>query len=205
MPKVGMQPIRRQQLILATLDAVNELGFAEASIIQIAKRAGVSTGIISHYFDGKNGLIEATMRYLLKQLTDTIAVKLSTVENTAEQRLIAIVNANFDDSQTNQAAMKVWLAFWANSLHQPALQRLQKINHHRLHSNIKHEFLKHLSKQDAEIAAQGLAALIDGFWLRGALIDEKFDLSSAIHICTQLIQFYLSLAALKPNDIKKIG
>ena len=38
MPKVGMQPIRRQQLIDATLAAVNELGFAEASISQIAQR-----------------------------------------------------------------------------------------------------------------------------------------------------------------------
>lgn len=55
MPKVGMQPIRRQQLIDATLAAVNELGFAEASISQIAQRAGVSTGIISHYFQGKMG------------------------------------------------------------------------------------------------------------------------------------------------------
>src|SRR5690606_26016496 len=67
MPKVGMQPIRRQQLIDATLSAVNELGFGETSISQIAQRAGVSTGIISHYFGGKNGLIEATMRYLLQQ------------------------------------------------------------------------------------------------------------------------------------------
>ena len=73
MPKVGMQPIRRQQLIDATLAAVNELGFAEASISQIAQRAGVSTGIISHYFQGKNGLIEATMRYLLQQLGKSVA------------------------------------------------------------------------------------------------------------------------------------
>lgn len=49
MPKVGMQPIRRQQLIDATLAAVNELGFAEASISQIAQRAGVSNGIISSF------------------------------------------------------------------------------------------------------------------------------------------------------------
>ncbi len=53
MPKVGMQPIRRQQLIEATMAAVNEVGMHEASIAQIAKRAGVSNGIISHYFRDK--------------------------------------------------------------------------------------------------------------------------------------------------------
>lgn len=53
MPKVGMQPIRRRQLIDATLEAINEVGMHDATIAQIARRAGVSTGIISHYFKDK--------------------------------------------------------------------------------------------------------------------------------------------------------
>ena len=54
MPKVGMQPIRRRQLINATLEAINEVGMHDATIAQIARRAGVSTGIISHYFKFKS-------------------------------------------------------------------------------------------------------------------------------------------------------
>lgn len=188
MPKVGMQPIRRQQLIDATLAAVNELGFAETSISQIAHRAGVSTGIISHYFGGKNGLIEATMRYLLQQLGKTVAEMQTQVDATPEQRLLAIVRGNFAAPQTNKAAMKVWLAFWASSLHQPDLHRLQQVNHYRLHSNLKHEFMKVLSKSEAEKAAQGLAALIDGFWLRGALISGEIDPEMPIELCNQFIQ-----------------
>ncbi len=52
MPKLGMQSIRRRQLIDATLEAINEVGMHDATIAQIARRAGVSTGIISHYFSG---------------------------------------------------------------------------------------------------------------------------------------------------------
>ncbi|WP_159138108.1 transcriptional regulator BetI [Acinetobacter sp. YH12200] len=188
MPKVGMQPIRRQQLIDATLAAVNELGFAETSISQIAQRAGVSTGIISHYFGGKNGLIEATMRYLLQQLGKTVAEMQTQVDATPEQRLLAIVRGNFAAPQTNKAAMKVWLAFWASSLHQPELHRLQQVNHYRLHSNLKYEFMKVLSQSEAETAAQGLAALIDGFWLRGALISGEIDPAMSIELCSQFIQ-----------------
>lgn len=188
MPKVGMQPIRRQQLIDATLAAVNELGFAETSISQIAQRAGVSTGIISHYFGGKNGLIEATMRYLLQQLGKTVAEMQTQVDATPEQRLLAIVRGNFAAPQTNKAAMKVWLAFWASSLHQPDLHRLQQVNHYRLHSNLKYEFMKVLSQSEAETAAQGLAALIDGFWLRGALISGEIDPEMPIELCSQFIQ-----------------
>ena len=57
MPKVGMQPIRRSQLIAATLEAVDEVGMGDASIAFIARKAGVSNGIISHYFQDKNGLL----------------------------------------------------------------------------------------------------------------------------------------------------
>lgn len=67
MPKLGMQSIRRRQLIDATLEAINEVGMHDATIAQIARRAGVSTGIISHYFRDKNGLLEATMRDITSQ------------------------------------------------------------------------------------------------------------------------------------------
>jgi len=54
-----MQPIRRQQLIEATLTAIDQVGMGDASIALIARLAGVSNGIISHYFQDKNGLISA--------------------------------------------------------------------------------------------------------------------------------------------------
>jgi len=65
MPKVGMEPVRRQQLIDATIESVAELGLQGTTINSISKKAGLSSGIISHYFGGKQGLIEATVRYLL--------------------------------------------------------------------------------------------------------------------------------------------
>lgn len=76
MPKLGMQSIRRRQLIDATLEAINEVGMHDATIAQIARRAGVSTGIISHYFRDKNGLLEATMRDITSQLRDAVLNRL---------------------------------------------------------------------------------------------------------------------------------
>ena len=124
----------------------------------------------------------------MQQLGKTVAEMQTQVDATPEQRLLAIVRGNFAAPQTNKAAMKVWLAFWASSLHQPDLHRLQQVNHYRLHSNLKHEFMKVLSKSEAEKAAQGLAALIDGFWLRGALISGEIDPEMPIELCRQFIQ-----------------
>ena len=55
-------------------------------------------------------------------------------------RLQAIVGGNFDETQVSGAAMKAWLAFWASSMHQPMLYRLQQVSSRRLLSNLVYEF-----------------------------------------------------------------
>ncbi|MBX9755117.1 MAG: transcriptional regulator BetI, partial [Pseudomonadaceae bacterium] len=150
MPKVGMQPIRRKQLIDATLTAVDQVGMHDASIALIAKLAGVSNGIISHYFQDKNGLLEATMRHLMNQLIQVQRERrLALEQDTPLLHLRTIIQSNFDDSQVNGPAMKTWLAFWASSMHQPSLQRLQRINDHRLYSNLCSQFKRVLPLDQA--------------------------------------------------------
>ena len=64
MPKIGMSEVRRPQLIRATIKVIGQVGMSRASVAVIGRAAGVSPGIISHYFGGKDGLLEATMRFI---------------------------------------------------------------------------------------------------------------------------------------------
>ena len=192
MPKLGMQTLRRRQLIDATLEAINEVGMHDATIAQIARRAGVSTGIISHYFKDKNGLLEATMRDITSQLRHAVLRRLHALPGArAELRLRAIVAGNFDETQISHAAMKAWLAFWASSMHQPMLYRLQQVASKRLLSNIVYEFMRELPREQAQQAGYGLAALIDGLWLRAALSGKPFNLSLAQALTTHFISQHL--------------
>ncbi len=193
MPKVGMQPIRRRQLIDATLETINDVGLHYATIAQIAKRAGVSTGIISHYFGDKNGLLEATMRDITSQLRIAVLSRLKQLPAAdASVRLSAIVDGNFDDTQLHSAAMKAWLDFWASSMHQPMLHRLQIASSQRLLSTLIAEFRRELPRDKARIAGYGLSALIDGLWLRAALSGKPFDKVSAKALTTQFIRQQLA-------------
>lgn len=90
--------------------------------------------------------------------------------------------------------MKTWLAFWASSMHQPNLNRLQQVNDRRLYSNLSYEFGRVLSKADARMAAKGLAALIDGLWLRSALSNEQFPVKDALKITNEYIDMQLKRA-----------
>ncbi|MFL6608608.1 MAG: transcriptional regulator BetI [Pseudomonas sp.] len=193
MPKVGMQPIRRQQLIEATLQAVDQVGMGDASIALIARLAGVSNGIISHYFQDKNGLIAATAQYLMGVLSENVTARRQALTDSSPRaHLKVIIEGNFDASQVNGPAMKTWLAFWATSMHHPSLHRLQRINDHRLYSNLCCQFRRVLPVDQARSAARGLAALIDGLWLRGALSGDAFDTAQAHQIAYEYMDFQLA-------------
>ncbi|MDH4558217.1 transcriptional regulator BetI [Pseudomonas sp. BN417] len=196
MPKVGMQPVRRTQLIHATLEAVDQVGMGDASISYIAKLAGVSNGIISHYFQDKNGLLEATMRFLMNDLQGAVRKRREAMRDESARGYIrSIIDGNFDETQVNGPAMKTWLAFWASSMHQPSLRRLQRINDLRLYSNLCWQFRRELDARSARAAARGLAALIDGLWLRGALSGEAFDTEQARRLAYEFLDQQLAKQA----------
>ena len=187
-PKVGMQPLRKQQLINATLESVAQYGLQKTTIVTISKIAGLSSGIISHYFGGKQGLIEATVKFLLEQLKIALLERVSDQTLSAPERLKMIVEANFTQLQRSIPATKTWLSFWAQSMHEPGLARLQNINSKRLYSNLYYSYKQILDTESADIAAKKTAAMIDGFWLRSALSpDPETEFKQAQVLCKNFI------------------
>lgn len=67
---------RREQIIQATLAVVAQQGYEQASLSRIARQAGVSKGLVSHYFDDKDDLMEAAVRITANGLRDRIAAGL---------------------------------------------------------------------------------------------------------------------------------
>jgi len=187
MPKVGMEPIRKQQLIDAALVVIAEHGFHSATISLISKKAGLSSGIISHYFGDKQGLVEAAMRYLLEKL------KLQGSFSSHLERLDAIIESNFSGEQQESSATNTWLNFWALSLHNKGLHRLQRINHKRLESNLIYSFANLIPREHAKDAALSTAAMIDGFWLRNALEGEKQNNKENVIRTSNAVKRYVRL------------
>lgn len=193
MPKVGMKAIRQAQLIKATLTVIDRVGLAEASIAVIAKEAGVSTGIVSHYFGDKNGLLDACMRQILADLYLAVERQRRQAPDTPEAQIRAIIDGNFDLSQVDAPVLKTWLVFWTNSLHQPRLQRLQSINDRRLWSNLTAQFARVMPREQARAAGSSMAAVIDGLWLRMTLAPRPIEdgLERARSLCYQNLALWL--------------
>jgi len=197
MPKVGMPDIRKPQLVQATMAVIDRVGLHAASIALISKEAGVSTGIINHYFGGKHGLLEETMREILRQLSVTITKALKELPaNAHQQRINAIINGNFEGYQAENKVAKTWLAFWSYSMHDAQLKRLQRVNEKRLISHLLIELKALLEPDQAELVAHGIASLIDGIWLRGTLNPEGIDANKARAIINDYLDKQLTFYSL---------
>ena len=196
MPKVGMPAIRKPQLIEATMQAINAVGLQKASVVMISGYAGVSPAIINHYFGGKDGLLEETMRSILRQLSIGVQqrLRLCSKEDVVE-RITAIVGGNFDPQQLDAKVVKTWLAFWSQAMHQPKLYRLQRVNEKRLMTHLNIELKRVLPAERAKFVALSIAALIDGIWLRGSLSPKGIDSELAQRIIADYLQKQL------PDDV----
>lgn len=191
MPKVGMEEIRRRQLIDATIASIHEVGFAESSLSRISGKAGVSTGIVHHYFANKADLLEATLRQLGDSLRDSVVQRLELARSPIE-RLLAVIDGNIGPDQFTPEGVSAWLAFWAQVPKNERLARVQHIIISRLHDNLVHA-LKLMGRTDADDIARVTAALIDGLWLRAALSKEGPDPRDARRLVFDYLNAKLNL------------
>lgn len=174
MPKLGMGPIRRKQLVVAAIAAIHEHGFANATVARIARGAGVSSGIVHHYFADKDELLFETMRSLLGELRrDTVARQRGA--RTPRARINAIIDASFGDGQFNEHVFSAWLALYGNARQSERLQRILALYHRRLRANLMFDLVKLMDRPRAAHLAEGIGAMIDGLWLRYALTGRPGD------------------------------
>jgi TetR/AcrR family transcriptional regulator, transcriptional repressor of bet genes len=169
--RVDSEDARRRQLIEATVDAIADLGFNATTIAEIARRADVSTGLVSFYFGDKDGLLEATLRHLARELSRGVAIRLRDAA-TPRDRVQAVIDANLGLSQFQHRIGSVWLAFWGQVPHSPRFARVQRAYQHRIVSNLASALSPLLPRGEARHMAEEIAAMIDGLWVRATLARE---------------------------------
>ena len=171
MPKLGMEPIRRAALVKATIAEIGEAGSLDVTVSRIAKRAGMSSALAHHYFGGKDQIFVAAMRQILRDYRAEVVAALRDVPQTG--RAAAIIRANFADSCFDPATISAWMTFYVQAQTNPEALRLLRLYQRRLRSNLTHA-LRGRTADPAE-AADMLAALIDGFYIRAALAKPDAD------------------------------
>ena len=84
---------RRAQIINATIATLNEIGFVRASLAQIAKRAGISTALISYHFNDRMDLINRTIQTLIEDNASFVLERTKTGRNCRERLHLFIISS----------------------------------------------------------------------------------------------------------------
>lgn len=182
-----LEDFRRIQLIEVTIDSLAEVGYVGSTLAQIASRADVSPGLVAHYFDDKEGLLEAAFRTLSRRLFEQMDVRMRQA-HTPRGRIQAIIDTNLGPQEFTQRTGSAWLAFWGQVPHVEGLKRVQNAYQRRMVSNLRYALVRLLPTPEARSLASIIAAMIDGVWLRAALSNwAEADSESARDLLTAFV------------------
>ena len=164
MPKVGMEPIRRRQIIAAARACLHRDGLAQASISRIARAAGVAPALILHYFPDKETLLRETFRGMYRDFTTDMSRRLA-LSQSPRDRLLALLEPFISPATLTAEAVTTWLILYAAIGADPALQRIEQTFDRRYHSNLRHALRGlGLPTTQAQEVAEELSIFIDGLW-----------------------------------------
>jgi len=182
LPKLGMKPLRQSALVEATIAEIGRTGSLDVTVSQIARKAGVSSALAHHYFGSKDQIFIAAMRHILDIFGQEARQGMAAAK-TPRDRLMAIIHASFSAQNFKPEIVSAWLSFYVKAQRSAEAQRLLRVYHRRLHSNLAFD-LRKLSNGDAEAIAHSLAALIDGLYIRQALREGAPDGAAAVAMIT---------------------
>jgi TetR/AcrR family transcriptional regulator, fatty acid metabolism regulator protein len=102
-----IETARRAQIAAAAIDTIAEAGYAGASFARIAERLGISRGLISYHFAGKDDLIKQVVHEAAEQAIAYIRPR-ALAESTGPAMLRAYIQSNLAfmrDHRNNVIAM----------------------------------------------------------------------------------------------------
>jgi AcrR family transcriptional regulator len=173
---------RRSQIVEIAIQTIATQGFSQASLAEIAKKAGISKGVISYHFDGKEELVEEILRSLLRKPAEFVKERVLGA-GTSLEKLRAYIEANFEFMKMNRVGYVALVDLWGqrdgggrNSLNADAYEPSRHYLAHILEEGQKAGEMRALSVLATASLIQGA---IDGVMLQWVLDEKAIDLDVA--------------------------
>jgi AcrR family transcriptional regulator len=196
-PKVGMTPVRRAEIVRATIRCLGRDGYTRLTMKRVAREAGVSQGILHYYFEDKRDILTAALRAVAGDLNRRVAVAQARGPRDAWSRLGAVVRACLDVALEDRQVWVVFIEFWGEMLHD---DRLRAINA-EVYAGARGALARLVSDgmrggvfravRPAEAAAV-ILALVDGLSLQLTFEPAAMRAGRAAHLVEETLRRYLA-------------
>lgn len=161
--------IRRQDLIAAAITSISKIGYNEVTVETICKTAGVSRGLIGHYFSGKDELLLEAVKQVATELGESTRKAARDAGVDPAARLHAVVKASFSPPGFTAEKVSVWVALAGNARWSSELAEVYRQLWGSYRVNIGRLIGQAASSTgrviDTQRAALTFSQLIEGLWI----------------------------------------
>lgn len=176
---------RREALISATQELMAEGGPQAATVRAIAERAGVTPGLIRHYFGSKDELSRAAYVALMDGMTAKGEDALHGVGAEPGERLAAFVAASLRPPVLDSKAVGLWAGYLHQVQADPGLLAQHEAAYLRYRDQLQ-ALIADLGRNTApnRLRQDAIAcnAVIDGLWLEGSVLPRGFAPGELVRI-----------------------
>ena len=162
-PRRGRPPAsekidRRDALLTSAIKLFSQQGFSAVDLREISKDAGVTVGLVRHYFDSKQGLIDGAIANVIEQLQAVFGQVTADIDVSSGEAFIDLLSKRHTDFLYTRYELLQFLKHLAVEL--PDQSR-----------PIFKAYYKHLNSEILELERRwGLPPTIDPSWLTFTLM-----------------------------------
>ena len=166
MSRAADSEARRTEFAEAAWRTIAERGLDAATVREVARGAGASTGRLVHYFRSKDELMLEALRHAGRVVRRRMNALLAEQRGLAALRALLLDALPLDD--TRRAEWRFWLAYWGRAASEPGLAA-----EHERRIGVWRGMLLHVlgdaqqagelaAGVDAALEAEAIMALVDG-------------------------------------------
>jgi AcrR family transcriptional regulator len=114
------RPNRPEQILAAACRAIQQRGFANTRIADIAAEADMSTGAIHYWFEVKDEVLIAALKWASAQLFERLE-QLAAEADSERERLALLLEHAVPVPGPRRGEYVLWIELWARALQEPDL------------------------------------------------------------------------------------
>ncbi|MBP2703674.1 TetR family transcriptional regulator C-terminal domain-containing protein [Microbispora sp. RL4-1S] len=124
MPKIVDHGERREEVVEAARRIILRDGIDAATTRAIAREAGYSNGVLTHYFADKDDILVSALEASHRRIAERLRARLAGLTGLAALREVLLDNVPLDEERRGETGLEV--GFWGRSLTDPALLEVQR-------------------------------------------------------------------------------
>jgi TetR/AcrR family transcriptional repressor of bet genes len=174
MPKQVDHDLQRQSIAAAALGVIAEQGLEAARLRDVAARAGVTTGAVTHYFDGKDAMLEAALDEIVRQILSDQDVAWTKPPRSLDELTGSIAGFLPLDAEGVQA-WRIWLAFWGRAIVDERLRAKHRDYYVQISAKLQRTvraIVPGTTAVQARDISDAIVAAVDGIGVRATLEPE---------------------------------